>query len=263
MKAKFRQSGVTLTEMTVVVAVIVLLVAFGLPAVRAFHNSFESGASARGLIRAGLAAGRAIAAREQHYAGIRFQKAYNPDEPEQLEASQYMVFIVHDPEPPPYGTGYATGFRAVEGLKPIKLPDTVGVMDSTLIREKVSGDATWEPSGLPELNDLTTFSIVFSPSGKLVIHDVRVWNRDGKTSNASTDDIFNTKNNVENGIAMFYQDDSPPDGFRHELSRNSLVIYDNKEFKQAYEKTQGYSGHLVRLVPVYINPYTGTIISPD
>ncbi|GAH42147.1 unnamed protein product, partial [marine sediment metagenome] len=188
MNAKSRQSGVTLTEMTVVVAVVALLVTFGLPAIRTFHNSFESGASVRAMISAGFAAARATAASQQRYAGIRFQKAYNPDDPEQLEASQYMIFIVHD-----FGrTGFTNGFRAVEGLKPIKLPEAIGVMDSTRIREHINDDPFWEPA-LVDVNDLTTFSIVFSPSGKMVIHNVRVWNKDGKTSNASTDDIFNSK----------------------------------------------------------------------
>ena len=271
MNAKCRQSGVTLTEMTVVAAVIALLVTFGLPAIRTFHSTFESGASVRAMISAGLASARAVAAREQHYAGIRFQKAYNPDDPEQLEASQYMVFIVHDPDPAPYGTDYANGFRAVEGLKPIKLPETIGVMDSTLIREKVRESILlgeeWEPAGLQELNDLTTFSIVFSPSGKMVIHYVRVWNRDGKTTNASSDDIFNTESNVtntENPVGMFIQDYYEVVlGLKEELARNSFVIYDRKEFKQAYEKGQGYSNYLVRLVPIYINAYTGTMILVD
>jgi len=231
--------------------------------------------SVRGLISAGLASARAVAAKEQRYAGIRFQKAYNPDDPEQLKASQYMVFIVHDPDPPPYGTDLANGFRAVEGLKPIKLPDAIGVMDSTLIRENII-DPFWEPSGLAELNDLTTFSIIFSPSGKMIIHDVRVRNRDGYVdsavdTNISSDGVFNKKVQVDSEVGMFYQDDyfgafwsSYPDlGLGPEPARNSFIIYDRKEFRQAYEKSRGYSDCLVRLVPIYINPYTGTMISAD
>lgn len=272
MSSKSRQSGITLTEMTVVAAVVALLVAFGLPAVRTFYGSFESGGSVRGLISAGLASARAVAAKEQRYAGIRFQKAYNPDDPEQLKASQYMIFIVHDPDPPPYGTDLANGFRAVEGLKPIKLPDAIGVMDSALIRENISLDPFWEPSGLAELNDLTTFSIVFSPSGKMVIHDVRAWNRDGAPKwpellDNSEDDVFNAQSRVTdpvNPVGVFIQDDYPAAlGLKEELARNSFIIYDRKEFRQAYEKSQGYSDCLVRLVPIYINPYTGTIISSD
>ena len=254
MKSKSRQSGVTLTEMTVVVAVIALLVTFGLPAIRTFHNSFESGASVRAMISAGLTSARAIAAREQHYAGIRFQQ--------DLAGNQYMIFIVHD-----IGrTGLANGFRAVEGIKPIKLPEIIGVMDSTLIREYINLDANWEPTEIQELNNLTTFSIIFSPSGKMVMHEVRVRNKDGKTNDSSNDDIFNTWNNVTdtvNPVGMFVQDDYTALGLEQELSRNSFIIYDRKEFKHAYENDQAYSDYLVKLVPIYINAYTGTIISVD
>ena len=65
MKTRYKQSGRTLAEMAVVIAAIVLLGSFGLPAVRAFLDSFESGTGARPVISAALASARAIAAREQ------------------------------------------------------------------------------------------------------------------------------------------------------------------------------------------------------
>lgn len=255
--------GVTLTEMTVVVAVVALLTAFSMPAVRAFFNSLATQGNAKAMISAALSSARAIAAKEQRYAGIRFQIAYNPQG--LLRANQYMIFIVNDYD----GTGLVNGFRAVEGIEPIKLPDNVGVMDSRLIEEKISSNPSWEPSGDPELRDLTTFSIVFSPSGKMVIHDVRVRNRNGQTNDSSNDDIFNTANNVTNPanpVGMFVQDDYLlPWGLGEEPSRNSFVIYEREKFRQAYERGQAYMGYLVRLGPetIYINPYTGTIISTD
>jgi len=259
--------------MAVVIAVIVLLGSFGLPAVRTLLDSFESGVGPKPLISAALASARAIAAREQRYAGIRFQKAYDPEGP--LKATQYMIFIVHD-----FGkTGLEPGFRAVEGLEPIKLPDSVGVMDlryrPNLLSPAGDGliDADGEISNLDILRDTTAFSIVFSPSGKMVIHDVRVRNRDGYVDSAantdiSNDDIFNKKAQVDAGIGMFYQDDCfgaswspyPNLGLGPEPSRRSFVIYDRREFKRAYEIGQAYSGYLNRLVPIYINPYTGTMI---
>ena len=257
MKDKSKQSGLTLTEMTVVIVTVALLTSFGLPAVRTLFNSMATSGGTRAMISAALASARAIAAKEQHYAGIRFQKAYSPDGP------QYMIFIVQDPEI------LAWGFRAVEGIQPIRLPDNIGVMDSSLIREAVNSIPNWEPSVGPELTDLTAFSIVFSPSGKLVIHQVQVRNRDGKTSAApiqSKDDIFNTESQVTsltNPFGMFIQDDYPAARrLKKEPSRSSFIIYDRREFKQALEKSQAYSGYLVKLVPeaIYINPYTGTMI---
>jgi hypothetical protein len=181
-----------------------------------------------------------------------------------------MVFIVHD-----FGrTTLENGFRAVEGLKPIKLPEAIGVMDSAGIREyiNISLPGDWEPTTTQELNDLTTFSIIFSPSGKLVIHDVRAWNRDGAPKwpellDNSEDDVFNAQSRVTdpvNPVGVFIQDDYLAAlGLKEEPARNSFIIYDRKEFRQAYEKSRGYSDCLVRLVPIYINPYTGTMISAD
>jgi hypothetical protein len=255
MKTGYKQSGRTLVEMSVVIAAVVLLGSFGLPAVRTFLDSFESGTGGKPLISAALASARAIAAKEQRYAGIRFQKAYNPDGP--LKADQYMVFIVHDFD----RTGLASGFRAVEGIDPIKLPDTVGVMDLSLI----GSDA--DIGGPLELNNATAFSIIFSPSGKLVIHDVRVRNKDGEGDspsfpNLSKDDIFNKRAKVDAGIGMFYQDDYGTLGLGRELSRRSFIIYDRLEFKRAYDRGRPFSDYLVKLVPemIYINPYTGIMI---
>jgi hypothetical protein len=264
--------------MTVVVASIVLLAAIGVPAVRVFIHSFESESGTKNMISAAFASARAMAAQKQRYVGIRFQKEYNrnaSDPLDPLTAPQYMIFIVHDPASEPNGTGLANGFRAVEGLKPIKLPDSVGVMDLRL-RTKLdpadSGDIPIDDNakidGPSEVRDTTTFSVVFSPSGKLVIHEVRVRNRNGKTDDTSKDDVFNTLTKITapvNPAGMFIQDDDTSLGLGQEYSRNSFIIYDTKEFTQAYKKIppQAYSGYLYRLIPqaIYINPYTGTIIS--
>ena len=247
MKAKSRQSGLTLMEQVVVIAAIALLVAFGVPTVRTFFKSIESRGGARAMISAALASARAIAAKEQHYAGVRFQNRYQEDG----QGCQYMIFIVHDFDK----TGLANGFRAVEGLQPIKLPERVGVM------EVVNGDS--EINEDDELTDKSTFSIIFSPSGKLVIHDVRVKNRDGAPKwpdfSDSQDDIFNTEDNVNDGIAMFFEDyDS--DGFQQELSQNKFRIYD-KDIFEKLDKDSRYDDYLEDLKVIHINPYTGTMIN--
>ncbi len=152
------------------------------------------------------------------------------------------------------------GFRAVEGLQPIKLPDNIGVMDLTIVTDRRTGTSYYNEVRLDdpfltaaqrdiyidevfELTDTTTFSIIFSPTGKLVIHEIRIRNRGGERdtvaniNNNSYDDIFNKKAQVDAGIGMFYQDDYYSGyginlelGLGPEISRRSFVIYDKIRF---------------------------------
>jgi len=294
MKTKPKQSGVTLPEIVVVVATIALLAGFALPAIRALLNSFETQSGAKTLISTTLASARAIAAKEQRYAGVRFQRDLNDE--------QYMIFVVQDP------AIMAHGFRAVEGVKPIKLPETVVVMDLTIVtdrneqnpvnpRQEIRIDdpllALTAPerdallNGPYELSDTTTFSIIFSPGGKLVIHGIRVRNRDGyvdspSNTSVSYDDVFNKKQQVDQkyngfdrtanppGAGMFYQDDYfgagwPELSLGPEPSRNSFVICNKDKFQQAYYDGRAWTDYLVQISNnrIYINSYTGTMILPD
>ena len=293
MKTKSRQSGISMTETVVVISTVVLLAVFGTPAVNSLLKSFESTGGTEAMISAAFASARAIAAKEQRYVGVRFQKAYDFRGP--LQAPQYMIFIVHDPAPSPYGTDLANGFRAIEGIKPIKLPDTVGVMDlaiapsngrDTSYPERSAAerlddpslndgykDSLFNPNNNKGLTDTTTFSIIFSPSGKLVIHGIWVRNKNGKTESTQTltlsrDDIFNTRSRVTdpfNPFGMFVQDDyfgstNPDIGLGPEASRSNFIIYEQQKFKEAYKNGKAYSGYLKDLKMIYINPYTGTII---
>ena len=294
MRTGSKQSGLTLPEMVVVIATIALLVGVGLPAIRALLNSFETQSGAKTLISTALASARAIASKEQHYAGVRFQQ--------DLSGNQYMIFIVHDPKIMAYG------YRVVEGVKPIKLPESISVMDLTIVTDRNEQNPVNplqeiridNPSLLltnserdslvdepREVTDITTFSIIFSPSGKLVIHGIRVRNRDGfadSTNNLdiSYDDVFNKKQQVDQkyngfdgtaippGVGRFYQDDYydaawPGLSLGPEPSRNSFVIvYEKDKFEQALGVGRAWSDYLAQMASkrIYINSYTGTMILP-
>ncbi|MBE3144084.1 MAG: prepilin-type N-terminal cleavage/methylation domain-containing protein, partial [Planctomycetes bacterium] len=238
-----KRKGVTLVEMMVVVAIAALMVGLTIPAANMLLNSFESESGAKSIISAAMASARAIAAKEQRYAGIRFQKRYDPNNPDPLNAPQYIIFVVYDYDK----TGLANGFRAVDGIQPIKLPDSIGLMD-LLYNPSLGGvtpDVSFANSNV--FRDTTTFSIVFSPSGKLIIHNVQVRNRKGDYQPSTPlqsgyDDVFNLYVNIiNNGLGMFVQDDYPLDGLDEEPSRNSFIIYDTKKFKQAYNNGNAYS----------------------
>ena len=277
MRSKNKHFGLTLTEMVVVIATIALLATLGLPAIRALLSSFETNSGARDIISTALAGARAIAAREQRYAGVRFQM--------DSAGNQCMIHIIHDPEK----TGLSSGFRAVKGLKYMKLPEHTRAMD-LMVRTNRSPNAagaqdtnttalaathlddTNQQNPGPDgrniyITDTSTFSIIFSPTGKLITHEVRVRNRDGIyqpdntiAAKLSKDDIFNSPENINNfGVGMFVQDDYAQLGLGAELSRNRIIICDKIQFDKL--DAQGRFDYLNSLEPIYINPYTGTIIS--
>ncbi len=271
-----RTTGLTLIEMTLVVATMVLLMGFAMPAIRSLMKSFQTESGVRSMIDAALSSARAMAMSQQKYVGVRFQKLCTSEDPLDplktvLNAPQYMIFIVHDE---PRNLGLANGFRAVEGLEPMKLPDTMGVIDLTGI---TSDDKIDE---LSELSDATTFSIVFAPSGKLAVHEVRVRNRNGVyrpnntagSTQTSTDDVFNSVDNVcRYQQGMFLQDDysrrnsgdNVELGLGKEDSRTSLAIYELPLLRAAYGAQAPWSTYLTKLTTemLYVSPYAGNLIS--
>jgi len=262
MRAKTKNNGFTLVEIMVVVAIIVLFAGLSLPGIRALVGSFEIQGGTRTMIAAALSSARAIAAKEQRCAGVRFQYAYNADNPDDvLGTSQYMIFIIHDETK----TGLTDGYRAVEGIEPIKLPDSAGVMDLRINDTQINSNG--DINSADELRDTTTFSIIFSPNGRIVMRPVWVRNRDGEPKptnlNSSRDDIFNSEVNIRvNNTGMFVHDDWPLDGLKEETSRNRFIIFDKNELAKVMIGRR-WSGYLesLSLAPVYINPYTGSMIS--
>jgi prepilin-type N-terminal cleavage/methylation domain-containing protein len=273
----------TLVELLVVMVIIALLVALAIPSARALRGSCES-TGAQAMISSAFSSARAMAAKEHRYVGVRFQKAYDSNVPDANNWPQYMIFIISE-EPPKLGiykqslptVNLVNGYKAVEGLKPIKLPDNMGVMDlkvRTNWGNSATGDET-KTNDIPidisneivndnQLRDTTSFSILFSPTGKLIIHDVRIRNKDGKSysDNTSNDEIFNTRGNVtaSNPIGRFIQDDYADMGLGAEMSRSSFVIYDREKFKVAYKSGTPFNSYLKNLTVVHINQYTGTMI---
>jgi len=269
--------GFSLSEMLVVISVIVLLIGIGIPAARQITDSFESSAGLRNVISTALSNARAIATKNQKYAGLRFQQDQN--------GRQYMIFIVH--ESPENMGGLTIGFRAVQGLKPVKLPANAGLMDMRVrVNHDFSFPAAEDPRDKPiedsdldntiaenmltgrnrNVTDTTAFTIIFSPSGKLVTYELRTRNNDGEPDSVpspttSDDDVFNGYDNViNNNVGMFIQDDWAALGLGAEVSRNHFIIYDKRAFA-AVGADSRWTDYLSGLEVLYVNPYTGEIIN--
>jgi Tfp pilus assembly protein FimT len=240
--------AVTLTELLVMMAVMVILLGIAAPVAQKLAQLLGNSAGARNIIDAAMASARAIAVSEGQYAGVRFQQDSN--------GRQYLIFIIHE-EPAKMGW-IADGFRVVEGRKPTALPEGLGTVAGGNYQDSVL-------STTPEMTNATTFSVVFDPSGKFVIHSVRVRNKDGKIdsdSPASTDKVFNVKTQVDSGNAILIQDDYSTLGLAEENSVPSFIIYEQSKLAQV-AAAKRWSGYLSKLSMEYINPYTGELVKKN
>jgi type II secretory pathway pseudopilin PulG len=277
-----KTTGLTLVEMTLVIATIAIMAGLAVPAMRTLVRSFQSEGGVISMINASLNSARTMAVSRQRYVGVRFQKLCTSTDPADplkglMDAPQYMIFIVHEETTNSFNL--EDGFRAMEGQEPIKLPGSMGIMELNWITQDTEIDEPFE------LSDATTFSIVFSPAGKLVAHDVRVRNRDGvyRPDNTagglkvSMDDVFNSVENICRPVrqGMFLQDDYSPRkngsaatdslnyGLGEELTCTSFVLYETPQLRVVYDRKTAWTDYLSRLSTgaFYVSPYTGNLIS--
>jgi len=246
-----QKTAFSLVEMLVVLAIIAMLVVLAIPGINAMQKSFNS-TGAEGMISAALSTARTLAIKNGHYAGVRFQKAGNA-----LQSDQYMIFIAYGGRDQ---TNWVCGFVAVEGYKPIKLPENINVIDKIRRRERTSqvcGNPFHEDplvetdlSDNVNITDTSTFSIVFSPTGRLVTQEVRCRRKD----NNNNETIFN-----DPPTGMFLEDNHDDSGIGVENSRREFYIYDKEKFEKMTTSSQKII-YLDGLKPVYVNPYTGELI---
>ena len=160
MNNKRKQSGLTLTELVVTIAIAAILMAVAVPAAKRLAESLSHSAGAYGLISAALSNARAIATSQGKYAGLRFQQA--------ADGRTYMVFIINDPAVGPFVPGNL-GCMAMQGRKPIALPENAGVIDGFIKLNYGDGVYTDDKAIASELDinspqkwtDTNTFSILF------------------------------------------------------------------------------------------------------
>jgi len=270
MRLRTKKSGFSLTELIVVMSIVGVLAGIGLPAVKQVIKSFESSDRVKDVVAAAMSNARARALARNTYTGIRFQRNAAGD--------QYMIFIEQDEN---VGPGHLQlsgklSFRAIQGKNPVRLPRQGAVMDLRIkdnyaiikayetdrhVRVVDLDGIDYVTSNLSidearELIDAETFSVIFSPQGKLVISNLRVAHVVVVDQVlAGGGDIFN-----ESGYGMFVQDDiAGVEGLQLEPSRNNFVIVDIAKFNAA-PVGERYSRCLQYLKPIYINPYSGELI---
>ncbi len=166
----------TLIELLVVIAIIVLVTGAVLPSVL---KVFSAGADAQAynLLSAQLTAARALAITEGQYAGVHVQLAAADSRQAgncYLSVVQYVDINANNAYDPNWRFRVADGFtprRAPGGfafgqLNPLN--DGTGGEVVSSSDDRFNPDALDDTSGAPSnLDDFTTFTILFSPSGDL------------------------------------------------------------------------------------------------
>ncbi|AQQ70121.1 Tfp pilus assembly protein FimT [Limihaloglobus sulfuriphilus] len=271
------KSGFTLVENLVALSIIVIVGSLGLFSIHSFLDSYESGGQTQFQIAAALSNARAIAAREGRCAGVRFQREYDPQG--FGKADQYMIFIIKSDLN--NASSYdMDSFHAVDGKKPIKLSGSVMVMSTETgsYGGPVSSDSSIDTE--EELRDALTFSVVFSPSGRLIKPQVLVRNRDNAAnpdneggSSISYDAVFNSFRNVTSQdkfyqAGQFFQDNAnsgavdPIDGLEQEAAVDALMLFSREDFENV-DPGYRWSDFLVFVKPFNINTYSGELIDPE
>lgn len=277
-----RHKGFTLQEVLVAAAVVVIMMGIAIPATRQIMKSFRSEKGLRSVINAALTSARARAASEGKYAGVRFQQ--------DKKGRQYIIFIIENSDPtyiPSDDVALSNAFKAVDGVNPVKLPASVGVMSFKVRSDHANIDP--DPAN-PEIDiddvlldntiaanmldgkninytDATTFSVVFNPQGSLAIKDVLIWSRQHLPTTETElikDSVFNNEDNVygddPENPAMFLMDAYPALGLGQEKSRQQFVIFNKEDYDKAPAGSK-YSDYIENLEPLYVSPYTGRIIN--
>lgn len=259
MKRNFHNYAFTIVEMLLVISIVVMMLLVVTPAVPGMIRSHKM-ASAINQVRSALSLAQAYAAQHQKYAGIRFQQTN--------DGRQYLVMIVKD--------GYrASRYVAIPNAKPSPLSSGIGLISAEVDNPQSGGtrdnylDNNAGVGDLECIEGARTFSIVFSPTGQLVVKYVEVQPERGHkifgTQLATTRD---TTDGFYRLLSHDYDQDTSAPWCAGELSTTGLYIYEQNEMDEVdpslrYSEYIGQHGASDSVEQILINIYTGGIIDRD
>ncbi|MCK4628347.1 MAG: prepilin-type N-terminal cleavage/methylation domain-containing protein [Sedimentisphaerales bacterium] len=277
MDGKKRQSGFTLVEMLVVVSIVAVLAALVLPNTMGIIRSHRAAAT-KNLIKNAMAQAKAHAAVTQKYAGVRFQ--FTKDQWQNNR--QYLVLIENEPGIVlGLSSQYQKRFITVRNAKAAALPVGMGVISIRDFEEALFnlGGVVPDDNTIDGIKGITTFSIIFSPTGQLVSKDVCLVPRDDldELNNIILDTIINDMDTVDSGDALLYCDNTEIPGSWltqgwcvKEFSALGLYIFDADKLMSIDglnmspdDRAVERAIYIQSLEPILINIYTGTIIREE
>jgi len=252
MKHKRKAEGYSLVELLVVVAIIGILLGLTMPSFNSMMKSQQI-TSTKTLIRTALTQAQVYASSNQKYAGLRFQS--------DTKGRPHIILIenTHD-----------TTYAPIPNARPVALPEGIGLISASIdILAPANRDLYLDDSNNDQycLLGATTFTIIFSPTGQLVIKTPIVHPRN------DFDQTMNVAAVVEAGGARFYCDGWYTDSFGNpphapvyyclsEDSTMGLYIYEKEPMQEANSNLR-YTEYVSLLQPLLINTYTGKLIELD
>jgi len=283
MNKKQRHIGFTLIEMLVVVGIVALLSVLVIPNTAKMLDSYRFTA-AHNLIKTALAQAQAHAAKTQKYAGIRFQF----DSDGWQKGTQYLVLIENQNDfVDSFNIPHHTPDRyvAVPNAKPSALPTgicvisgQVDIIDSDPLNDDIENDYLDDDVSddpLFCLNGASTFSIIFSPSGQLVVKAVEVQSRHqndnifGSEVAASTQPPTTLLSYDKHWDYILMADTTDNSLWCDKESSTTGLYIVEKSVLQDIPADSRYSSLLKRYISndsverILINIYTGTIIENE
>jgi type II secretory pathway pseudopilin PulG len=248
-RLKSRIAAFTLIELTIVMAIIIILAAISIPAL----SNMTAGAStnaARTMLRSAFSSARAKAAASQAYVGVRFQQTD--------EGKTYAVFV----EPVPEQTASFLVLQATSQTEPIALPDGVELIPN------MDGIASPDDYMADHLKELTTFTVLFAPDGRIIRKRVQVRRRTFPSDPRMYDVIFNNPQDPNVADYLLLEDrylplddptTEPPVDNYNEISQVSLMIYEQEKRKNAGQTP--YTGYVrAQALRQHLNVYTGDLV---
>jgi len=310
-----RRPAFTLVEMLVVAGIIAIILGVAIASLRALTGGVQVGA-ARTMLRTVLASARAEAAARGHVVGVRFQQYQLPNVAgaarQAEEGATFGVIVFPAMETaagqaaiselkswvgatlaPLVDTYAACLFVAADGREPVRFPQGVEVArDLPYPNPKNQAEEDANNEALTTyLRTYTTFTVLFSPGGQVVIQRAFVVQRHNRDSvfysgpdypqlfpqgdpqyNPNFDPrptdvvplLLRDDRSYVNLLNPASWTDNPPGLLADKLSQSRLWLYDQNARKQAgaqpwtnYLKGQGKS------VRILINPYTGQLEEPS
>ena len=215
--------GFSLIELLVVIAIMSILIGITIRSVRMVSSKMASVDTVRTMVGTALTTSRTLAMAQQTHIGIHFSVSVD---------GTHLLSFIRDDNTYVEDTNIRR-YRVIVGnrnmVKETSIPSNIGLLDMQVGGNKIDKDTdTNDPF---KLLDTNTFSMVFSPAGKLVLRFM--W-------------IVDADNNLEL--------------LGPEVSRNCLYIYDKTTFEKV-DVNNRYTGYLQYLPPVLINYYTGKVIN--